>query len=247
MAERRFTEKETSLILRKAVMIQAKAAQEQNAPAAGYSLSELEAAAKDAGLNPELLEKAISELGLDGSGSSRSRRGPLRAFVGSPWNFRVEIPLDALPDRETLENLLIRMNEICRAVGTGAVGTIGLAWDMNYAQTSNSGIRMSVRVQSKAGGGAAIAVSADISSMGGGIFGGMGGGLSLGLGMGAGIPIIVNGVVSPLFVPFVLGGIIGGSYLLSRLAFGYYSRKTDKATRRIADEIRYFIERKPGP
>jgi hypothetical protein len=83
MAERRFSEKETALILRKAALIQAKTAQDQDAPVSGYSLSELEAAAKYAGMNPELLKEAITELRQADSSSGNGQRGPLRAFLGA--------------------------------------------------------------------------------------------------------------------------------------------------------------------
>lgn len=108
MAERRYSEKEASLILRKAALIQAAVAKER----------------------------------------------------------------EALPSRETLEDLLLRMNEICRSLGSGAIGSIGLARDMRCLKGTSGGVRMSARIHGKPEGGASIAVSADLRSAGGGIFGG---------------------------------------------------------------------------
>jgi hypothetical protein len=186
MAERRFSEKETALIPRNAALIQAEAAQERDAPLSGYSLSELEVAAKDVGMNPELLRQAIAELGLCGEPASTGHAGPLRSFFGSPWSYRVGAPLDALPDRETLENLLSRMNDICRTAGAGGIG----------------------------------------------------------IGLGLGVPLLFTKAMH-FIGPAVIVDSIGASYLLSRSLFGRQSRTCDAVTRRIAQEIRYFIAKRP--
>jgi hypothetical protein len=230
--ERRFNEKETALILRRAAQLQAKETGTSSIHE-GFSLPELETAAGDAGVSPEFVRMAAAEVA--GHGSS-ARVNP---FLGEETAVVEKAHVPGAFDREDLEAVLIEMPDIARASGTGSASKDSLSWSLDSVQSVNSGRSLVVRVVPSSGGGAEIQVKSDLRPMAGGLYGALGalglvGGLAIGVGVGA------NTGNAPLALLWSLG-MAGFSYLAARITYIASVRWTRKENRRIAAALQEFL------
>jgi len=235
MAEdRRYTEKETALILKKAAALQARGPAGAQPGAEGHSLAEIESAALEAGMSAELVRRAAGELGYLGEGRKRSG---LKAFVGADWDIVERRILPSIPDKEKLDELLMDMGTIMERNGAGSASAKGLAWSVNSYQSCNSGSDTSVRIQARADGGAELTVSTRLAQAAGGIYGGMMGGIAGGVGMGAGMPIAMNSPYPWITFPLILLSSALGSYGIARLIFTSMVNRERKRAASAADEL----------
>lgn len=98
MTERRFTDKEVALILRRASDLEKRAPASGGSPARGLTLQDLQDIASEAGIDPELVRRAVTEMegpkGLP-SGSILAGPGPARREIRAT---PAELSRDALAE-----------------------------------------------------------------------------------------------------------------------------------------------------
>jgi hypothetical protein len=232
--ERRFNEKETALILRRAAQLQARETGTSSIHE-GFSLPELETAAGDAGVSAEFVRLAAAEVA--GQGAS-ARVNP---FLGEETGIVEKARAAGAFDREDLEAVLIEMPDIVRSGGTGSASKDSLSWSLNSVQSYNSGRSLVVRVVPSTAGGAEIQVKSDLRSMAGGLYGSILGGLGLVGGLAVGVGVGANSGNAPLALLFSLGT-LGLSYVAARLAYVFAARWTRRENRRIAGALQEFLE-----
>jgi hypothetical protein len=126
---RRFTEKEVSAILKRAVELQAAVREDglgAAEPGGGTSLVQIRQAAAELGLEPRLVEQAALEVAA--ACAPRGRSG----FWGGPWNVRHERVVDGTMTEQDWPALLA---EIRRATGrVGDVSAVGKALEWSSVE-----------------------------------------------------------------------------------------------------------------
>jgi len=120
MTERRFTDKEISLILRRASDLEKRGSSTAVSSGRGLTLSDLKEIAAEAGIDPDLVARAVSEM----EGPKGLRTG---SFLGGPGTVQREVR--AAPEemsREELAELVRVVDEEVRDQGTvqEALGTV---------------------------------------------------------------------------------------------------------------------------
>lgn len=219
---RRFDDREVALILRRAAEMQ------ESSPATasserGLSITDLEQVAREAGLDPTLIQRAAAE--LDARPAVPRRAG----FLGRPTRFDIERTIDGeLPESE----FAAIVDEIRRTVGdVGNVSTLGstLAWDSTRGGREARVRRIGVTVVPR-NGRTVIRIHESLSALagelGGGIVGGIGGGV------GGGVFGLTMGTTAALFPALALGGgILAGAWALaSRLFQSKADERMDELT-----------------
>lgn len=114
--ERRYGDREVRLILKAAVDLQRRAAEDVSSTG-GMSLSELEQVAGEAGIDPALIRRAAAELDMPAPVDRPNR------FLGSPTEVIVERTIDIPLDPENFDRMLDVVRATTRAVGE--VSTVG--------------------------------------------------------------------------------------------------------------------------
>ena len=112
MTERRFTDKEVALILRRASDLETRASSAAVASGRGLTLSDLREIAAEAGIDPELVSRAVTEM----EGPRGIRTG---SHLAGPGTVRREVR--AIPEelsREELADLIRVVDEEVRDQGT---------------------------------------------------------------------------------------------------------------------------------
>jgi hypothetical protein len=241
---RRFDDDEVSLILRRAGELQES---RQEGADGGMSLTDLEAVAREAGLDPALVRQAAAELPVPGQRPLPSGAG--ERFLGAPTMLRYERVVDGeLPPSEY--DLLVE--EIRRATNdVGTLSTLGrtLAWSSSSSlQHGRGASRRAVSVTVVARGGrTAIRVEERVTGLAGGLFGGLMGGLGGGSGgaaMGIGFAVFHSAVAAL----GLWGAIIAGSYGLARTIFTTVVRRRAGELSSLADRLAALVESlQPGP
>jgi len=234
--ERRYGQRETALILRKAAQLQAR---ETGAPAdeQGFSLSELEAAAGEAGVSAEYVRRAAAEL------SGRAGAGKVNSFLGGETKVAERLVLPFSCARDDLEAALLEMPELAGAEGTGNTSAEAMTWTINGAQSMESGRSLIVRIRPAEGGGTEIMAKSDMKYMAVGVYGGIMGGLGIGAGIGVGLGVGLGAGI-PLMAARFPAGILGATYLLSRILYCYFLERTRRENGRIVHALREFLEKR---
>lgn len=225
---RRYTDDEVSLILRRASELEA-----QKPPAApdqgGMTLAELEEIATEAGLNRELVRKAVRELDT-GPPPRPARANP---FLGAPVGIEMEREVEGELDEEAFERLVPEIQ--LAADGAGHPTVIGhtLTWQSTDAQQSRT-LYLSI---SSSGGRTRIRIQERLDRMAGGLFGGIIGGVGGGVGIGVGVGVGVGALGSAAFAVAFPVAVIGGSYALARGIFRSVWRQRSKALSALMERI----------
>lgn len=209
--KRTYSEREASLILKRAGELAAVD------PGSGreLSLTELESAAEEAGINGALVRRAAAEL------ATPATRSTDNAFLGGPTTLVFEACVDGEITTAAHEPLV---NYARRHTGsTGSHDVLGgtLTWasgrsernltrDLQITVTAQHGVT-TIRVEERLGQLAGV--------MFGGIVGGVGGG---GMGLFVG-PLIALG--APAYIPLALVGWVGTVYAVVRNRYGAKARQ----------------------
>lgn len=212
--ERRFTEEQVSLILKRAAELQKAAA--RTGDSRRMSLSELEAVACEAGLDGAMVRRAAAEV------SSRPHvRSRPSTFLGGPRNLVLEAVVEREVTKECYEEIV---EEIRRGTGElGQTNTLGksLAWASGQGPGQGMSRLIHVTVVPR-GGRTTIRIEEKLSALAGALFGGVLGGVG---GGGTGMvvaPLAVLG--TPILIPLGLTAWIGGVYLITRRIYGRKAR-----------------------
>ncbi|MGH7468585.1 MAG: hypothetical protein ACRENP_11545 [Longimicrobiales bacterium] len=216
--DREYTDAEVKAILRRAAELQ------QHEPSGtalprGTSLTDLEEAAQQAGIDPLLVRRAAGEL------DARSQSRQFGLAKGLPGALRVERPVSG---EVTLESLAPAVRNALGSTGDVRIDHGALTWQ--HAQR-----RVAITF-SRGAGGHVLRIEESLQRLGGamfgGIMGGMGGGLSGGL---VGLTI---GLGSGPVLPIALAAVtLGASFGAARWLFLREVRKRSEQLIHLADSL----------
>jgi serine/threonine protein kinase len=205
----------------------------------GYRMTDVKAAAEEAGISGRYVERAAAELGLASPAATAglgtgvvvtNRSPPPSRWLGGALNiaYEVQVPGEA-PDRDF--DILIEI--IRRQMGeVGTVSTIGrsLSWSTTskYRQVSVSVVPRNGRTT--------IRVDERLTNLAGGLFGGIVGGAgggSAGAAMGVGF-----GALHSALAAFGMWGVgIAGSYFLARSIFSSQRQSRERQLGTLVDQL----------
>jgi hypothetical protein len=240
-ASRRFNEKEVALIIKRASELQQTETTAESST--GMSLAELEQVAREAGLDPELVRRAATDL------DTRVTDQTPNPFLGAPTALRLDRTIDGEVPADEFEQLVL---EIQRQLGqVGSAATIGrsLQWTVQSADRRRVSTRTMQVTISPRNGRTTIRIEERLGGLAGGLFGGLMGGLGGGTGglaAGIGLGVLHSG---PAFAA-IWASVIGGSYLLARTIYGRLARsrgeELQRLMSRLAEHVSATAVRTPG-
>ncbi len=224
---RRYSDKEVSLILKRAAELQ------QKEPGAGVertglTFDELEEIATEAGLDPRHLRRAAAELESRPAGSGLASR-----FFGAPMVIRLERTIEGeLPESE-FESIVELLQG--QPIGQGQASTVGrtLTWRSHSTNTERS-LQISITVRD---GTTLVRMEERLQGLAGGLFGGLMGGVGGGVGLGVGLGVGIEVLGSALFAAGIPILVIGGSYLTARGIYTYIVRRRGRALTALMDRL----------
>ncbi|GJG85858.1 hypothetical protein tb265_10390 [Gemmatimonadetes bacterium T265] len=234
---RRYSDQEVSLILRRAAELQV----DQPGASTGTSLADLEAIAREAGLDPALVRRAAADLATAAPVAAPSR------FLGAATRVHVERVIDGEVSGDDLEALV---DEVRRTFGEpGIVSALGrtVTWSptpMQYG-SKNAGRRVFVTLTAR-GGQTTLRAEEDLSPLAGGLFGGLMGGM----GGGLTAPVVAIGVGTfhaALPIVGLVGALVGGTYALSRAIYVTMARGRERALRQLIERLGAYAARAVAP
>ena len=216
---RRYTEADTDAILRRAAELSTGG--EEGPAGRGLTLEEMEALARDAGLDPELVHRAAREVGVRQSQA-------VSPWTGAPRRIVIEQEMSGELTEELWESMV---GEIRRTIGEiGLVGQVGRTrtWTMvPGAQRGPTNRSVSLMVTSH-GGKTTIRIEEQLNQLAGALFGGIVGGFGGGS-TGIWVGIGMGGFHSPaLAAGLVLTNLIGSYGLARRLFIRAYRKRSDE-------------------
>jgi hypothetical protein len=222
---RRYGDDDVSRILKRATELQR--AEPTAADPEGLTLSELTEIAREAGIDPDLLRRAASEIE-----SRTPTRSLAERLAGAPMSIVIErtVPGELPPERfDAIIPLIQRATE-----GQGTASAVGktLTWSSRTdANTAAQQVLVAAR-----DGQTLIRVEDRFSSLAGGLFGGVVGGVGIGAGLGAGGALagILGSVALAIALPI---SVIGASYAGARAYYVRTVRRREAAAARLVDEI----------
>ena len=230
LRERTYGEDEVAAILRRAAQLEHDRGPEGEA----LNLREIEAVARDAGIDPSAVRQAARELEEDvGEGIGA-------AIAGAPLRRTIERVVNGEIGAEHHERLAQEIRDVlsASAVGSrwmlpGGISTIGRSLTLS-GFTGTSSIEVTVAPRD---GKTVIRLSADRSQLAGGLFGGIVGGVGGGLGANVGwmIPALLH-------LPWVAGLagaalVVLGAYAMARGIFVTNARGLDRRLDLLADRL----------
>jgi len=232
--DRRFSEEEVALIIKRAAELQQteEAAEE---PGHSMTLSEVEQIAKEAGIDPLLIRRAAH--GLDRPAVT-NRPSP---WTGAPTRLVFESSVDGEIPVEEFEPLV---NEIRRTFGENGVPSVlgrTLAWTSTAhgGRHRAKGRHIDVSVASR-GGVTTIRVEEELRHLAGGLFGGIVGGVgggTSGLVIGAGVQIFQSPVGGFGLWALVIVGIYAATRALFASKVNQRADELKALVRRLEDQV----------
>lgn len=231
--ERRFSEEEVALIIKRAAELQQteQAAQE---PGSSLSLSEIEQIAGEAGIDAGLVRRAA--LGLDRPVVT-NRPSP---WLGAPTRVVFEKVVEGELPVEQFEDIVTEVRRTIGANGLASVLGRSLAWS-----TSGAGGRRGPAHQVEVGvvvrgGTTTIRVEEEFRNLAGALLGGLvggGGGGTTGGTIAIGMTLFHS---APATVALWVA-VVGGFYSLARTIFGNIVRKRERELRGLADRLEEIV------
>ncbi len=226
-AERTYREEEVAAILHRAAQLEL----DEGKAEGGLNLREIEAIARDSGIDLSLVRQAARELDDDGPGIAA-------AIAGAPLRRTIERVVDVEIAPDLHERLAQEIREVLSGMGNrrlspGSISSIGRSLTLTgFAGTSAIEVNIAPR-----DGKTLIRISADRSQLAGGLFGGIVGGIGGGAGANVGwmIPTLLH---LPWFAGLAGAGlVVFGAYALARTIFASSSRGVDGQLNALADRL----------
>ena len=228
--ERKFSEEEVALIIKRAAELQQTEAVEEEKGTA-LTLPEVEQIAREAGIDSALVRRAAQ--GIDRP-VERSRPSP---FIGAPTRIVFERVIDGEISNDEFEPIV---NEARRTFGdNGVTSVLGrtLAWSTGHTggrrRARGRQIDLSVAVR---GGVTTMRVEEELRNTAGALFGGLlggGGGGTTGISVGIGMEVFHSLAAAAL----VWVAVAGGFYALARGIYGNIESKRNEELRQLADRL----------
>lgn len=228
-APRRYGDREVARILERATELQR--AEPSAANPEGLTLAELTEIAREAGIEPEMLRRAASEL---------AERTPARTLVarlaGAPVSIRVERVVEGELPPERFDAIIPRIQQATDGQGTASAVGRTLTWSsQNTENTSSQQVLIS-----SGDGRTLIRWEERFGGLAGALFGGIVGGGGVGLGVGAGAALAGMLGSAALGVGIAALAVVG-SYGLTRGIFRRIVRGREAAALEVVDEIAAFV------
>ena len=226
---RRFTEKETDTILRRAAELQASGGVEATGER-GLTITEMESIAREVGLDPGLIRRAALE--MDQRKAARSS-----PFFGAPLRLSLErvIPGDLTDDGWGTMSM-----EFQRSFGPGHASQAGRMRTWSVIARGSEAASRSLSVSATVDQGRTVLrVDEPQTQLAGGLFGGLMGGLGGG-GFGVAMGVGLGAFHSPLIAISLAVAAVAGSYALARTIF-------TRIVRRRSEELSGLLDRLAGP
>ena len=227
LAGRRFNEKEVAAIIKRASELQQVESPESTT---GMSLAELEQIAREAGLDPQLVRRAASDL------DTRVTDRQPSPFLGAPTALVLERTIDGEVPSDEYEAIVL---EIQRELGgVGSVSTLGrsLVWTMTGVDRRRVSTRTVQVTVTPRNGRTTIRMEEPLGQLAGGLFGGLMGGIGGGT-SGISFGIAMSVFHSAAVAVGMIGGMIGVSYLLARTIFGRTVRSRGERLQRLMSRL----------
>jgi hypothetical protein len=235
-SSRRYSDKEVRALLKRASELESQASA-LPAPVEGPTLSELEAIAEEAGINPLAVRRAARE--MDAGGRTVAPSSPVSsAVLGAPLSVQLERVVQGNAPDSVLERLLPALHRA--SGGTGNPSLLGrtLTWQSAIPQSARA-LQVTVSAGS---GGTHILIEERYGNLAGGLFAGLVGGGGGGIGLGVGVGVGVGALGSALFATLFPLAAIGGSFLLARSIYGSFVRKREAVLGRLMEEMVAVLE-----
>jgi hypothetical protein len=231
---RRYSDREVSLILRRTGQLEEER-REAGEAGNGLSLAQLEAVAREAGLDGALVRRAAEELDDWVAG-----RAAGSALLGGRKRLVSERRLDREVSAADLTELAGEINQAFGMSGQVTVLGRSMVW------SSSPGLRgrqVAVTVVSH-DGATVLRIQEALDQVAGGLFGLVGGlgGAGLGIALGVGIGVFA----APVAAGAVALTCVGGSYALGRSIFSAISSGHQRRLQQLADRLAERIARAPA-
>ncbi len=234
LRERTYGEQEVATILHRAAQLERERGTTENA----LSLREIEAIAREAGIDLTLIRQAVREL-EDGTGS-----GLGEAIAGAPLRRVSERVVDGEISAEDHERLAAEVRDVLSRTAAGrgwvlpgSISSLGRSLTVT-GFTGTSAVEVSVAPRD---GKTLIRLSADRSQLAGGLYGGIVGGVGGGFGANVGwmIPALLH-------LPWVAGLagaalVVLGAYALARGIFVTNARGLDRRLDELTDRLEAIV------
>ena len=238
-ADRTYREEEVAAILHRAAQLE----RERGTHEGALNLREIEAIARDSGIDLSLVRRAARELdGGDG-------RGIAALIAGAPLRRMIERVVDGEIGAEHHERLAQEVREVLSAPGVanrwmlpGGISSIGRSLTLS-GFTGTSAIEVNVAPRE---GKTFIRIGADRSQLAGGLFGGIVGGVGGGFGANVGwmVPALLH---LPWFAGVAGAGLVVlGAYALARGIFATNARELDRRLDALADRLQDLAHQAAG-
>lgn len=229
--ERTYREEEVAAILQRAARLE----RDRPITAGALSLPEIEAIARDAGIDLGLVRQAARELDEDrGAGIGA-------AIAGAPLRRTFERTVDGEIGAEDHERLAEEIRDVLSAPGIGSTGrTSSLGRSLTFAGTTGmSTVQVNVAPRD---GSTRIRIGVDRSPLAGGLFGGIVGGVGGGFGAQVGwmLPVLLH---LPVEAGLASAGLVVlGAYGLARSIFARNGRGLDRSLDTLADRLEALVQ-----
>jgi hypothetical protein len=228
--ERTYGEDEVAAILKRAARID----HDQGSTQGALSLREIEAIARDAGIDPSLVRQVAREI------DEERERGLGGALAGAPVRATIERVVDGEIGAEDHERLAQEIRGVLSSAGVGnrwglpgSISSIGRTLTV-AGFTGTSSIEMTIAPRD---GKTFIRLTSDRGQLAGGLFGGIVGGVGGGVGSNVGwmLPALLH---LPWFVGVAgAGAVVFGAYWLARSIFVSNARGLDRKMEALADRL----------
>ena len=232
---RKFNDEEVALIIKRAAELQ-QTEQIAQDPANAMSLAEVEAIAKEAGIEPALIRRAANTL------DQRTETPRPSPWVGAPTRLVFERVVDGEISPDVYEPIV---NELRRTFGDNGVPSVlgkTLAWTSTQTggRRHSRGRQVDVSVISR-GGVTTIRVEEELRNIAGALFGGLvggGGGGTTGISVGIGLGTFHSAPLAAM----IWIAVAGGFYTLARAIFSNLAEKREKELGELTDRLQSLAE-----
>lgn len=238
-----YDERQVAELLRRAASLE----QKKRLTRPVLSLSEVEAIAQEAGIDPASVRQAARELE-----HAHEEQGLGARLAGAPLRRTIERVVDGELSTELHELLATDIREALTATGQPAqIATLGRS--LSATTVSRGGI-IDVQVSPK-NGKTVVRITVNAGPIAGGLFGGLIGGLGGGLGSNAAwiVPTVLHAQLgAPGWVCAVAGAgalssIVGGAYGLARSLFSRSAGSTFRRMEQLAETLDGHLRERLGP
>jgi hypothetical protein len=233
---RRYSDEEVRQLLKRASELES---QGTTLPTrtSGPTLSDLEAIAVEAGINPLALRQAARELDstpeINTVPSAASSR-----FLGGPLSVGLERVVEGEVPDSVLESLIPDLQRAADGLGQPSLLGHSLTWQSTDTQKVRT-LQVTVSVGR---GKTRLHLEERYGSLAGALFGGIMAGAGGGVGVGVGLGVGLGALGSALFATVFPLSVIGGSYALARTIYGSVVHRRAKVLGRLMEDLVATVE-----